>query len=101
MDYETSICHFQYCEATHRRSYLKLARFGLTMSIRVRVQLLPTRKETRILKLDKGATVEAAVRALSLFPDAWIAVRGDMPLPLDEPLKDNDDIKLISVVSGG
>jgi sulfur carrier protein ThiS len=101
MDYETSICHFQYCERTHRRDYLRLVRFGLTMSIRVNVRLLPTRKESRTLELNKGATVEAAIRALNLFPDAWVAVRGDTPLPLDEPLKDKDDIKLISVVSGG
>ena len=71
------------------------------MSIRVKVHLLPTRKETRKLHLDKGATVEAAIRALDLFPDAWIAVRGNEPIPLDEPLEDGDEIKLIAVVSGG
>ena len=75
--------------------------FDPTMSIRVNVHLLPTAKETRTLELDKGATVEDAIHALSFFPDAWIAVRGDQPLPLDEPLKDKDEIKLISAVSGG
>lgn len=71
------------------------------MTIKVRLRLLPTRKETKSLELDKGATVDAAIRALGLFPDAWIAVRGDTPLPLDEPLNDGDEIKLIAVVSGG
>lgn len=75
--------------------------FDLSMSISVKVHLLPTRKETKTLRLEKRATVESAIRALGLFPDAWIAVRGDVPLPSDEPLKDNDEIKLISVVSGG
>jgi len=75
--------------------------FDLAMSISVKVRLLPTRKETKTLKLENGATVEDAIRALNLFPDAWIAVRGDVPLASDEPLRDNDEIKLISVVSGG
>ena len=71
------------------------------MSISVKVRLLPTKKETETIRLDEGGTVETAIRALGLFPDAWIAVRGEKPLPLDETLRDGDDIKLISVVSGG
>lgn len=71
------------------------------IALKVKVQLLPTRKETRTLELKKGAKVEDALRALDLFPDAWIAVRDRTPIPLDEELKDNDNIKLISVVSGG
>jgi len=85
----------------HNKGYLRVISFDLAMSISVKVHLLPTRKETKTLRLEKRATVESAIRALSLFPDAWIAVRGDVPLPSDEPLKDNDEIKLISVVSGG
>jgi len=71
------------------------------MSITVKVRLLPTRRETRTLRLSKNATVETAILALNLFPDAWLAIRGDFPLPLDEILNDGDDIKLIAVVSGG
>jgi sulfur carrier protein ThiS len=71
------------------------------MALKVKVRLLPTRKETRTLELKKGAKVEDALRALNLFPDAWIAVRDKTPIPLDEELVDNDDIKLISAVSGG
>jgi len=69
--------------------------------MKVIVRLLPTKKETRELDLEEGASVEEAIRRLGLYPDAWIAVRGDEPLPLDEELRDGDDIKLVSVVSGG
>ncbi|OGS41552.1 MAG: hypothetical protein A3K67_02610 [Euryarchaeota archaeon RBG_16_62_10] len=69
--------------------------------MKVTVHLLPTKKETRKLTLEKGATVEEAIRALRLHPDAWIAVRGSTPVPLDEPLKEGDELKLVSVVSGG
>jgi len=67
----------------------------------VTIHLLPTRKETKRIELQEGALVEHAIRSLGLFPDGWIAVRGNEPLPLDEPLKDGDELKLVSVVSGG
>jgi sulfur carrier protein ThiS len=69
--------------------------------MKVKVTLLPTKKETRTLVLEKGATVESAIRKLDLYPDAWIAVRGNSPIPSDERLRDGDEIKLIAVVSGG
>ncbi|MCU0852788.1 MAG: thiamine biosynthesis protein ThiS [Thermoplasmata archaeon] len=69
--------------------------------MRVTVHLLPTRKETRRLDLEKGATAEQAIRALGLLPDQWIPLRGDTPMPLDDALEDGDELKLISVVSGG
>jgi len=69
--------------------------------MKVTFHLLPTRKETRILDLKEGAKVEDAVRALGLYPDAWVAVRGSEPIPSDGLLADGDEIKLVSVISGG
>jgi sulfur carrier protein len=76
----------------------------LTLSvraIRVEVTLLPTSRETRTLDLDPGSRVEDAMRALGLYPDAWVPVRGDTPVPVDEELKDGDRLKLVAAVSGG
>ncbi len=69
--------------------------------MKVVAHLLPTRKETRIIELDDGATVETLMRSMGLLPDAWIAVEGGEPLPIDHELRDGDDIRLVSVVSGG
>jgi sulfur carrier protein ThiS len=69
--------------------------------MKVTLNLLPTRKERKVIELKPGSTVETAIRALGLYPDAWIALRADEPLPLDEVLDDGDELKLISVVSGG
>jgi sulfur carrier protein ThiS len=69
--------------------------------MKVTFHLLPTRKETRILDLKEGAKVEDAVRVLGLYPDAWVAVRGSEPIPSDGLLMDGDQIKLVSVISGG
>ena len=67
----------------------------------VRVNLLPTRKETKLLDLEEGSTVERMIRSIGLLPDGWIAVRADEPLPIDQRLEDGDEVDLISVVSGG
>ena len=69
--------------------------------MKVTARLLPTRKETRVVELEEGSTVEDLIRKLELYPDAWIALRGNDPLPSDEELAEGDDIKLVSVVSGG
>jgi sulfur carrier protein ThiS len=69
--------------------------------MKVQVTLLPTRKETRVLELDELTTVERMIREMDLLPDAWLAVRNNEPLPLDSPLEDDDEIDLISVISGG
>ena len=69
--------------------------------MKIKVHLLPTRMETKTIELEDGATVESLVRKLGLFPDAWIAVRGKYPVPLDERLRPDDEIDLIAVVSGG
>jgi len=69
--------------------------------MKVKVRLLPGRRKAKVIELGPRATVEDAVRALELYPDAWIAIRGDTPVPLDEKLRDGEDLKLISVVSGG
>ena len=69
--------------------------------MKVVVHILPTRKERKVLELKKGALAEDAIRALGLYPDGWIPVRDNQPIPLDEPLAEDDEIKLISVVSGG
>ena len=71
------------------------------VAMKVKVRLLPGKKRARTLELSARATVEDAIRSLGLFPDGWIAVRGETPVPLDERLRDGDDLKLISAVSGG
>lgn len=69
--------------------------------MRVTVQLLPSKKKAKTLELKKGAKAQDAIRAMGLYPDAWIPVRGDEPIPVDEPLEDGEKLKLIAVVSGG
>lgn len=69
--------------------------------MKVRITLLPSGKKSAVVELPKGATAEEAIRKLDLYPDAWIPVRNNTPVPLDTPLKDGEEMKLIAVVSGG
>jgi sulfur carrier protein ThiS len=69
--------------------------------MKVKVRLLPGKRRAKTLELGARATVEDAIRSLGLFPDAWIAIREETPVPLDERLRDGDNLKLISAVSGG
>jgi sulfur carrier protein ThiS len=70
-------------------------------TMKIKIRFMPTRKESKTIEIKKGATADDAIRALGLFPDAWIPVKGNTPIPLDDVLEDGDELKLIAVVSGG
>jgi len=68
--------------------------------MRVDVELLPgrTKKSTEV---PAGGTGESLFQALGLAVDAHILVRGDVPIPVDEPLRDGERLTVIAVASGG
>ena len=68
--------------------------------MRVRVEPLPGGAE-REIELPASACGADLVKALGLALDAHILVRGDDPIPEDEPLRDGERIRLLAVVSGG
>ncbi len=68
--------------------------------MRVTVELHPAR-ETRTVDLPDGASGYDLIRSLQFAPDAHLLVRGDIPIPIDEPLHDGERLRVISVVSGG
>ncbi len=68
--------------------------------MRITVELLPAKQE-KMVQLSGRATGLELVQALGLAPDAHILVRGDVPIPIDEPLVEGERLRIISVVSGG
>ena len=66
----------------------------------VLVELLP-RIQNRTVELPSGSTGLDLVKALGLAPDAHILARGDVPFPIDEPVRDGETVRVIQVVSGG
>jgi sulfur carrier protein ThiS len=68
------------------------------MRILVTIQ---SRREERSVELPDRSLGMDLLAALGLHPDANLLVRGDVPIPHDEPLVDGEAIHIIGVVSGG
>jgi len=68
--------------------------------MQVTAELVQGRK-TESVDLPETATGFDLLRRLGLAPDAHLVVRGDSPIPLDEPLVDAERLRILSVVSGG
>ena len=68
------------------------------MKVNVIVFEAKTREE---LELPENATSYDILKKLDLRPDTLIITRNNQPIPIDEELIDNDEIKLIRVISGG
>jgi sulfur carrier protein ThiS len=68
--------------------------------MKITVQFIPS-KETKEVELEEGATGMSLVESLDLTPDSIILARSNKPIPIDDELKDGENVTLISVVSGG
>jgi sulfur carrier protein len=58
-------------------------------------------RKQKVLQLPEGSTVEQMLDSLNLYPDAHIVVRGKTPVPLDSPLVQGDQLRIVKVASGG
>lgn len=68
--------------------------------MRVVAEFMALRQEETV-ELPAAATGMDLLRSLNLAPDAHLLARGDISIPLDEPLRDGERLLVISVVSGG
>lgn len=68
--------------------------------MRVTAEILAGRREQQ-LELPSNATGVDLLKALRLALDAHILVRGEVPIPADEALREGEKIRVIGVVSGG
>jgi len=58
-------------------------------------------RKAKEMRLPEGSTVEAMLDSLGLYPDAHIVVRGKTPVPVDSPLLNGDQLRIVKVASGG
>ncbi len=68
--------------------------------MRITAELVQARK-TEAVQLPDHANGFDLLRALKLAPEAHLIVREDAPIPLDEPLRDQETLQIFSAVSGG
>ncbi|NLK25577.1 MAG: MoaD/ThiS family protein [Euryarchaeota archaeon] len=57
--------------------------------------------EGRDIVLPDDSTVERLFASLTLLPDTHIILRRNVPISIDESLREGDEIKIIRVASGG
>ncbi len=65
------------------------------------VKLLPQGKDVGDVEISDGSTGLELLSKFKLAPDAHIILRSGNPIPLDEELKDGENIEIIQVISGG
>jgi sulfur carrier protein ThiS len=53
------------------------------------------------LEVDEKSSAYDILRLLGLTPDTMIVLRDQKPIPIDEELNENDNLKIIQVISGG
>ena len=65
------------------------------------VKVTVGKKRAKNLKLGAGSVAGDVFNSLGLKPDMHIAVRNGAFVPLDEPLSDGDEVRILAVASGG
>jgi len=58
-------------------------------------------KETKEIHLETGSTVNDLLREMNLKPDTLIVMSNNTPIPVDNALKDGQEVAIIQVSSGG
>jgi sulfur carrier protein len=66
----------------------------------IKAVLSPEKNEKKI-ELRENSTALDMLKTLDLNPDVMIVIRNEVPIPVDEKLKDKDVLNIIRVVSGG
>jgi len=63
--------------------------------------MLSRTKETKKLKFEKGLTVEHILKKLNIKPDTVIVMSKNRPVPIDDEIKDEQELIILQVSSGG
>jgi len=69
-------------------------------SMKIQVILKPS-TTLKTITLDSDVSVELVLDKLQLKPDTTIVLRNKLPIPIDEVLKKDQKLEIISVASGG
>jgi sulfur carrier protein ThiS len=77
-----------------------MSAFDASAKLMIEVELFPS-KEKRIVELSGSATGIELLKALGKHLDSHILIRDNAPIPIDECLRDGDEIRILPVTSGG
>jgi len=82
------------------KSLIKPFFISLSIQVKIRVKLARTNKLEEIT-LENGSTILELLKKMNLKPDTLIVMNNNRPVPIDDTLKDNQELTIIQVSSGG
>lgn len=68
--------------------------------MKVKITRVP-QDTTAVVDVQKGETVQMLLKKLNLRSDAVIVVRGSRPIPEDDAIEDEQELRILQVASGG
>ena len=87
----------------NRYSFKNLIKeFFIWVSIQLNITIILSKtKEKRKLEFEKVLTVEQVLKKLNLKPDTVIVMSKNRPVPIDEEIKEEQELTILQVSSGG
>ena len=68
--------------------------------MKIKVKLTRT-NEKKEIELNTGSTVEDVLKKFNLKPDTVIVMNKNKPIPIDDEIKDEEELTILQVSSGG
>ena len=68
--------------------------------MKVKITRVPQETIT-VVDFEKGETVQNLLKRLHLHSNAVIVIRGSHPIPEDDTLQDEQELRILQVASGG
>ena len=76
--------------------------FFISLSIRVKLTVKLSRaNEIKEIETNAGSTVGDVLKKLNLKPDTIIVMNKNKPIPIDDEIKDGEELTVLQVSSGG
>jgi sulfur carrier protein ThiS len=69
-------------------------------SMKIKVKISRT-NETKEISVEKGLTIEDVLKKINLKPDTVIILNKSKPIPIDDEIKDGEELTVLQVSSGG
>jgi sulfur carrier protein ThiS len=68
----------------------------------VKIRVKTTRsKKIEEIDLKVGSTVESVLKKINVKPDIVVVMRKNIPIPIDDEVKDGEELTILHVSSGG
>jgi sulfur carrier protein ThiS len=68
--------------------------------MKITVKILPL-NSIKEVDLKSGSKVYDVLKKINLRPDAFIVLKGNTPIPVDEILDEEQELNILQVASGG